>query len=238
MDLSTELIQDYWTHGFAVFPDLVPRAICDRIIEVALEQESARDKTFSPIPMPHKKHPLFLSMMCYSPIVKIVEKLVAGEASGVGGEFFYMRPGTPGFAIHQDNAYVQAPPDMFCSAWTALCDIDRRNGALYFFPGSHKLGPLPTREREDAPDPGQNPGARACECMLPPGRESIDMTLKKGDVVLFHSLAVHGSHSNESNRFRYSFLATYIRKNQPYRPGRSQKRTEVDLYADAGRFDI
>ena len=31
--------------------------------------------------------------------------------------------GTPGFVKHQDNAYVQAPPDAFVSVWTAFTDV-------------------------------------------------------------------------------------------------------------------
>lgn len=230
--ISSQSIKQYLDEGFLLLPDLVPHELCDRLINIALEQQNAKDGTFAPIPMPHKVLPEFLSMLRYPPVVAVIEQLVGGRASGLGGEFFYMRPGTPGFAIHQDNAYVQAPVDVFCSTWTALCDVDRENGALYFFSGSHKFGQLPIREREFEPVPGQNPNAEARECIMPAKLERIDIEVKKGSTVFLNSLLVHGSNTNRSNRFRYSFVATYIRKGQPYRPGYAQKRTEVNLYSD------
>jgi hypothetical protein len=53
------------------------------------------DGSYRPILMPHRDHPVFLDMIRYPPTVEIVENLVGGRASGIGGEFFYMRPGTP-----------------------------------------------------------------------------------------------------------------------------------------------
>lgn len=231
--LSDELLQAYRERGYLVVPDLVPEGVCNRLVAIAQEQENARDGTYSPIPMPHRVHPEFLAMMRFPPIVKIMEQLVGGKASGIGGEFFYMRPGTPGFSCHQDNAYVQAPPEAFCSAWTSLCDVDANNGALCFYPGSHRLGFLPTRERQSSPVPGQNPGAQAQECILPAGFTALNMVVKKGTTVFFHSLLVHGSNINRSQRFRYSFLATYLKSGEPFRSGQRQLRSEVDLYSSS-----
>ena len=172
-------------------------------------------------------------MMRFCPIVEIVEKLVGGKASGIGGEFFYMRPGTSGFAAHQDNYYVDALPDAFVSVWIALCEVGPENGGLVFYPGSHKLGLLPTRSGNVLSDIGQNPGAQAIECMIPENAPTMDVRLSKGSVAFFHGFLPHRSRANVSDRFRYSFLATYIRAGSPFRPGRAQQRTEVDLYTTA-----
>jgi ectoine hydroxylase-related dioxygenase (phytanoyl-CoA dioxygenase family) len=48
--------------------------------------------------------------------------------------------------------------------------------------------------------------------------------------VFFHSQLVHASNANRSDRFRYSFLATYLLRGAPFRPGRAQQRAEVELY--------
>ena len=141
------------------------------------------------------------------------------------------QPGIPGFVKHQDNAYVQAPSDAFVSAWTALCDVDEENGCLLFYPDSHRQGLLPTRFLDHVAVLGQNPGAEAVECVLHREIEPIPMRLKRGSTVFFHGDLVHGSLPNTStDRFRYSFLATYIRSGSPFRPGRLQQRTEVDLH--------
>jgi ectoine hydroxylase-related dioxygenase (phytanoyl-CoA dioxygenase family) len=197
-----------------------------------MQQPNAANGRFPPIPMPHRVHPAFFDLMRYRPIVAIVERLIGDAASGLGGEFFYMKPGTPGFARHQDNAYVQAPPDSFISVWTALTDVDGDNGPLTFYPGTHKLGLLEIRELKKTVDPGQNPGAQAAECVLPSGFGGIAMTMRRGSTVFFHSQLVHSSNANRSDRFRYSFLATYLRKGAPFRPGPSQQRAEVDLHVE------
>lgn len=221
------------TDGFYVQENLVPGAVIDHLLDVARAMPSGQDGTFAPIPMPHRAHPDFLAMMRFPPIVEIVERLVGGEASGIGGEFFFSRPGVPGFVKHQDNAYVQAPPHAFVSAWTALCDVDQGNGCLCFYPGSHKLGALGTETLEHTPVVGQNPGAEGLQCVFPASytRPAVPVPLKRGSTVFFHGYAVHESLANRSgDRFRYSFLSTYVRKGSPFRPGRLQQRTEVPLH--------
>jgi ectoine hydroxylase-related dioxygenase (phytanoyl-CoA dioxygenase family) len=199
------------------------------VLAVAMEQPNAKTGRFAPIPMPHSVHPIFFEMMRLGPIVQIVEQLFGGQASGLGGEFFYMKPGTPGFTRHQDNVYIQAPPDSFLSVWTALTDVDAKNGALIFYPGTHKLGALPTRDLRRAIDPGQNPRAQAFECVLPQKFAERVMEVRRGSSVFFHSQLVHSSNANMSDRFRPSLLATYLRKGAPFQPGRAQQRIEVDL---------
>lgn len=230
-DAATAL-RGYATRGYHIEPGLVPDEICDRLVAMAITKSNAVDGTFRPIPMPHFVDPMFMQMMRYRPVVDIVEQLVGGPASGLGGEFFYMRPGTPGFSDHQDNAYVQAPPDRFVSVWTALCDVGPENGGLIFYPGSHTLGALEVEHRDVVPDPGQNPGAAAIRAILPRAFDCVHPTVRKGTILFFHSQLVHASHPNRStDRFRYSFLATYIKRGEPFRPGTAQKRREVELYA-------
>lgn len=226
------LARSFHDDGFCVADQLVDPTTIQRVLDTAASAASARDGTFAPIPMPHRVHPQFLAMMRYGPIVEIVERLVGGTAAGVGGEFFYSRPGVPGFVKHQDNAYVQAPADAFVSAWTALCDVDESNGCLIFYPGSHRLGSLPVRALEATPAVGQNPGAEALESVTPENLRKLAIPLRKGSTAFFHGNLVHESLPNRSvDRFRYAFLATYVRSGVPFRPGRLQKREEVPLHA-------
>lgn len=220
--------------GYFIVENLIPEATISRVLDTALGFPNAKDGTFAPIPMPHRAHPVFLEMMRLPEIVSIVEGVVGGKASGIGGEFFFSRPGMPGFVKHQDNAYVQAPADAFVSVWTALCDIDEENGCLLFYPGSHRQGSLPTRLLDHTPVVGQNPGAEAVETVMATEIAPIPMVLKRGSTVFFHGDLVHASRPNSSaNRFRYVFLSTYIRSGEPFRPGRLQQRTEVDLHPAA-----
>ncbi len=221
----------YRERGYHIEPELLREELCDDVVGFANTLDNARDGFFRPIPMPHRAHPRFLEMMRYPPVVEIVEQLVGGQASGIGGEFFYMRPGTRGFAVHQDNAYVRAPDDAFVSAWAALCDTDPENGGVYFRLGTHRAGLLPIRELVGSADLGQNPGADKRECIVSEGYPRADIVVPKGAVLFFHALLAHGSNDNTSDRFRYTLLFTYIRSAAPFRPGRTQKRVEVELYA-------
>ncbi|MBI1778580.1 MAG: phytanoyl-CoA dioxygenase family protein [Proteobacteria bacterium] len=231
----SEALAGFHERGFHIEPGLVPDDFCDRLISTANTKPNATDGTYRPIPMPHRQDPLFLEMMRLPAIVAIVETIVGGRASGLGGDFSYMRPGTPGWLPHQDNLYVQAPPDKFVSVWTALTDSGPENGSLVVYPGTHKLGELPIERLTPSTDPGQSPSAGALRAVLPTGVEPIDLRVGKGACLFFHSLLVHGSNCNASGRFRYSFLATYIRRGAPFRPGNMQKRTAVDLYEGADR---
>ncbi len=223
-------LAEYRESGFIVERGLVATDVCDALLAVAASRPSAVSGTFTPIPMPHRDHPAYLAFMRQAAIVEIVERLIGGRASGLGGEFFYMPPGTPGFSAHQDNFYIEAPPDALISAWTALCRIGPENGGLVFYPGSHRLGALPVRHGAMLEVAGQNPGAQAVECILPANAPTRDVRMEAGDVVFFHSQVAHRSNGNVSDRFRYSYLATYIRAGAPFRPGRAQQRTEIDLH--------
>ncbi len=220
----------YTETGYYIAERLVPEAACDDLVAFAMSLPSATDASFKPIPMAHREAPRFLDFMRLPAIVEFVELFVGGQGSGIGSEYFYMRPGTRGFTAHQDNFYIQAPGDSFVSAWTALCDVGPENGGPTFYPGSHRLGRLSTRSGEMLEDPGQNPGARAVETVLPSRYEAVDLRMSKGSTVFFHGELVHYSNDNRTSRFRHAFLGTYIRSGAHFRAGTYQKRTEVDLH--------
>jgi hypothetical protein len=229
-----QALEGFRTRGFHIEPDLVPDAVCDRMIAAGNAQPNALDGTFRPIPMPHRVDPAFLDLMRFGPIVAIVEAIVGGRASGLGADFSYMRPGTPGWLEHQDNLYIQAPPAKLVSVWTALCDVGPQNGGLIFYPGSQAFGELPIERLSPTAHSGQNVSAEALRAVMPGGVEPYHPSVRKGTSLFLHSLLVHGSNPNASpDRFRHSFLATYIETGQPFRPGTQQRRTEVDLYGTA-----
>jgi ectoine hydroxylase-related dioxygenase (phytanoyl-CoA dioxygenase family) len=57
----------------------------------------------------------------------------------------------------------------------------------------------------------------------------VDLELAACDVLLLHGEVVHGSHPNRSAGLRQALLMTYIRRGAAFRPGLTQKRTEVFL---------
>lgn len=102
---------------------------------------------------------------------------------------------------HQDHAYVGGSTDTV-TAWVPLQDTPWEMGPLLIVPGSHHLalkhidGPI---GRKVAWPLG---GANTRE-------QIIGMPMRRGDVLLFHSLLLHSGQVNLSDRVRYSVQVRY-----------------------------
>ncbi|HUA53145.1 MAG TPA: phytanoyl-CoA dioxygenase family protein [Candidatus Sulfotelmatobacter sp.] len=220
----------YARDGFFIEPDVFTVEECRLLIEhaealAATSQGSVR----RPLMHPHRQDPVFLEAMRKPRLVAIMAQLCGGAVAGLQTEFFFGAPGAPGFAPHQDNYFVEAPVGAFASAWAALVDVERDNGALYCYPGSHRLGLLPTVETARQPGPNQDPNATQNAAVVPDDITPVDVKVPQGSVVLLHGLVAHGSHANASAAPRYSFLSTYIETSAPYRPGRYAQRSKIAL---------
>jgi phytanoyl-CoA hydroxylase len=230
--VSLEQMSDYAAIGYFIAHDLWTSAEIDKLNRAADELPPFRDGTFAPVMHPHRQHPAFLEALANPQVVAVMEHLLGGPVSGLQTQFFYCRPGTQGFSRHQDNYYVEAPPNAFASAWTALQDVTVENGALIFYPGTHREATLPV---EACPDhriqDGQDPNANKVQAVLPPGYKGVDCPVRRGDTVFLHGHTVHSSHPNRSDSFRRALLMTYLRRGVPFRPGNNAKRSEVDVYS-------
>ncbi len=221
----------YHELGYLVEPEVWSAEECAELVRSSCRLGPARDGDFVPVMHPHRDEKVFLDALRRSRIVEIMERLVGGRVSGIQSQYFYCRPRTPGFTPHQDNFFVQAPRDAFASAWSALDDVDRENGALIVYPGTHRLDLLPVREVEQPDNVGQNPNANRRATVLPRGCETVDLELPRGSVVFLHGHTVHASLSNRSEtRARPVLLTTYIRRGVPFRPGFDARREEIDVY--------
>jgi ectoine hydroxylase-related dioxygenase (phytanoyl-CoA dioxygenase family) len=209
-------------------------AECADLVAAAVELASTSGRR-APVMNPHRDDPRFLAALRHRAVVAIVERLVGGPAVGLQTQLFYCPPGTPGFSMHQDNYYVQAPPAEFTSAWIALEDVDAENGGLILWPGTHREPVLPVADVvAQRRSPTQDPNANAREVVLPPGYEPIAPAVPRGAVVFLHGHLVHASADNRSAaRTRHALLATYVRCGAPFRPGRDAGRAAVALAGDA-----
>jgi len=99
---------------------------------------------------------------------------------------------------HQDHAYVGGSVDTV-TAWVPLQDVDWTMGPLLVAPKSHLFGPRPHTRIV---------GNRKCP-------EELNLSdlhavqLRRGDVLLFHSLLLHSGQPNLSDRVRYSVQVRY-----------------------------
>src|SRR5262245_58821885 len=128
-------LRGYAAAGLHVEDNLFDGAYCDRLIEEAGRFPEVLKGDFRTALQPHRQSPLFLEALRHPGIARIMRQILGGEISGIQTQFFYCKPGTPGFQAHQDNRFVNAPQGAFASAWVALVDVTADNGALIVYPG-------------------------------------------------------------------------------------------------------
>lgn len=222
-------LRDYAAAGFHLEPDVVEHGLCDRMIRIANEFPAVKQGDYRTVLQPHRHSEAFLEAMRHPRVVRIVRQMLGDEISGIQTQFFYGKPGTPGFQPHQDNRFVNALPGTFASAWVALSDVSKENGGLYIYPGTHKEPLLDVVEIEAPQTMLQDANALRLHCIVPARYKPVDLVMPKGSAAFFHGHTVHGSHNNVSNRHRYALLMTYLRRGTPFLAGRYAHREEVTI---------
>ena len=236
MPLKTFDRSFFQEQGFCVVDNIFTHQQCDELIAASHVLPSYQDGTLTPVMNPHRLHDNFFQAMRCEKIIEILEELFSGTVSGLQSQFFFCRPGTPGFARHQDNFYVQAKPETFGSAWVALEDVSAQNGGLIAFAGSQNEAILPTEAVPQRETFGQDPNANCQQVIMPRKYSPIDLSVARGGVAFIHGHLVHASHTNSTeDQFRRALLLTYIRKGEKFRSGFSAKRKEISL--SSNRFD-
>ncbi|KAJ9589695.1 hypothetical protein L9F63_017101 [Diploptera punctata] len=102
------------------------------------------------------------------------------------------------YLMHQDYHYFPFKKHTMVAAFINLDDSSPENGGLAVYPGSHKLGPLK--------DVGVIEKGEAYHYKEYPISKATPIYAKKGDVVVFSYLLLHGSYLNKSERVRRMFL--------------------------------
>ena len=116
--------------------------------------------------------------------------------------------------VHSDAIHFSSdPPTYMCGVWVALEDIDLTNGALVYYPGSHKL-PVVTME-DVAPEPGPKhyPAyeAKIAAVVREKKLEPAYAVLRKGQALIWASNLLHGGSSHQDKgRTRHSQVTHYF----------------------------
>ncbi|MGH6697281.1 phytanoyl-CoA dioxygenase family protein [Sphingopyxis sp.] len=102
--------------------------------------------------------------------------------------------GSP-FPMHQDFPYFPHRDHSMIAVILHFDDAPEEKGCLCVYPGSHKLGPLPSEGTDHHVSTERYPieGATA-------------LPAKAGDALFFHYLTIHGSGVNRSNEPRTTLL--------------------------------
>jgi hypothetical protein len=107
---------------------------------------------------------------------------------------------------HQDFRYIQGTTDVF-TAWMPLSACPPELGGLRALGGSHTRGLLPTHRAQ---------GAGGLAVDVPDDDTDWATTdYEPGDVLVFHSLTVHGALPNVSDRLRLSVDYRYQSASEP-----------------------
>jgi phytanoyl-CoA hydroxylase len=104
---------------------------------------------------------------------------------------------------HQDIRYWSFDRPELVSAWFALSDEDRKNGALRLIPGSHRLEL--DRGRFDR-DLFLRPELDVNRDLI---HRAVAAELRRGDVLLFHCRLLHAAGKNLSDTVKLSPVFTY-----------------------------
>jgi len=159
----------------------------------------------------HKPHLLFTwlnDLIRHDRILDAVEDLIGPDILCWGSSFFVKEPRNSAYVSwHQDSTYWGLEPADVVTAWVALSDSTRDNGAMRVIPGSHAREQFPHRDTF-APD---NLLSRGQEIMVDvDDREAVTLELAAGEMSLHHVRLIHGSEPNPSGQRRIGFAIRYI----------------------------
>ena len=142
------------------------------------------------------------------PKVKKTIKYLIGNYKNFGSEIF-AKPANVGLASppHQDNSYWNIVNGNGITMWIALGVSNKKNGALYYYRGSHKSG---LQKHLPSFVPGSSKTVKVGKKIKK--FKKITPELNKGDVLLHDNLIIHGSTKNRSKIERVGLTLRFIQK--------------------------
>ena len=237
MRLSEEQLQQFDQNGFIVLKNFLDEERCNAILDVAkmhlenkiepIETETgydARSKEYRRdvtdytsrsdekqlvvrrLRQVYSRDLLFKAWMENEKIRPILQQILKDQVVITTGHHNSIMTKMPhvstATAWHQDRRYWQYTDDNLVSIWLALDDEYSQNGVLEFIPGSHKISF--SREQFDEKEYFRE-GHKENAALI---SKKISHELKKGDVVIFHSLLLHRANKNSTDEAKISFVYT------------------------------
>lgn len=141
-------------------------------------------------------------------ILLIVKKLLGEQVKNFGAELF-AKPAKFGMQvpIHQDNFYWNLDNSKGLTVWIALDKSSKKNGALFYYKGSHKFGVI---SHKPSYAPGSSQMIKNFKILKK--FKKISPILNIGDILIHHCLIIHGSAKNISSNSRTGLTLRYISK--------------------------
>ena len=144
---------------------------------------------------------------------KLIKKLLKNSSGELRASEFFAKPAKIGLysPIHQDNYNWNVKNDNALTVWIALNNSSKKNGGVYYFDGSHKLGLL---EHQSSYARGSSQTVKKIK-RLKRLKKSLP-SLKTGDALIHHVLVAHGSKNNKSKYSRAGITFQIKDKNSRY----------------------
>ena len=125
--------------------------------------------------------------------------------------------------IHQDNFYWNVNNSKGITVWIALDKCTKKNGALFYYKKSQKLGLI---KHTASYAPGTSQVIKDKKFLKKFKKTTPNLNL--GDILIHHCLIVHGSQKNRSDRDRAGLTMRYIGKSSKI-DKTNKKKYEKDL---------
>jgi ectoine hydroxylase-related dioxygenase (phytanoyl-CoA dioxygenase family) len=150
-------------------------------------------------------------------LLDIVAPILGTDLKQIINQMHWKPPGAEmvEFGYHQDirfrrpRAAYRAPAQSYVQTAIAIDPHRRENGAMTFYPGSHKLGELAFPEGGRIMDKAKS-DADLVALGLDPSK-LVDLILEPGDVAFWNLHTIHGSGPNTSRMDRRVHLNGYVR---------------------------
>ena len=159
----------------------------------------------------HKSHLLFgwlNDLVRQEAIVDAVEDLYGQNLLCWSSNFFIKEAKDPTYVSwHQDSTYWGLSKPDVVTAWVALSESDKSNGAMEVIPGTHKLDQIlhkDTFAKNNALTRGQEIAVEVDHA------KAVAIELQPGEMSLHHVRIIHGSPPNSSSKRRIGFAIRYI----------------------------
>ncbi|KJH43206.1 Phytanoyl-CoA dioxygenase [Dictyocaulus viviparus] len=155
----------------------------------------------------HLCSPVFKRMSFHDKLKQLLKHLEYIEPKIVQSMYIFKQPKIGGVVMeHVDASFLYVEPfENLIGIWIAIDDADEKNGCLAFIPGSHKRSSVEYRFLRTHETNG-SPLLKFVGIRPTYDRSLfISVPVKKGSVVIIHSLVVHRSDKNSSSYSRHAY---------------------------------
>src|ERR1700733_901163 len=159
----------------------------------------------------HKTHLLFTwlsDLVRQEKVLDAVEDLYGGNLLCWSTNFFIKEGNDPAYVSwHQDSTYWGLSKPDVVTAWVALSESEKSNGAMEVIPGTHTLDQMPHKDtyaKNNALTRGQEVAVEVDQS------KAVAIELQPGEMSLHHVRIIHGSPPNASSNRRIGFAIRYI----------------------------